>query len=635
MRKKCFQRMMALLCLAPVILAGVQPGESVLAARTSPASGEFLAFFDRAIPEQMETFKNPGAVVAVVEGGETSFAKGYGFADVENQAAVDPGTTLFRIGSTSKLFTWVAVMQLVELGKLNLDSDINQYLDFSISATPSQPITLRHLMTHTAGFEDRIFGMQALDPNGMTPLGDWLARNLPARVRAPGETSSYSNYGAALAGYIVERVSGMPFADYLDQRIFQPLGMTHTTIRQPLPAGWDADLSNGYVFDGSGFQALDFEYIIPYPTGGATSTAEDMARFLSALMPGIESDGAQLLTDATKRQMQTRLFAQDPRLNGWTCGMYEMSRNGVRVIGHAGDTRLFHSLAAYLPGQNLGLFMAFNSESAFDVQTLLLKEFLDAFFPGETVELVRPTLPLNDPAEFAGSYRQLNRFSETTLEASLNLLEPIIVEPAADGALLVTSALYGSFRFLPVEPMVFVQEDDPQSLLVFRKEADGRLRAFLKDDPTAVMEKLPWEGDYSLHYGILAASLLLFLSLVFLAIIRWMIQRITKREDSLPRAARILRRVFFLLAVVGILFPVCYVFAIGGIPYGLVDFLNVALALPILFILQTLAAASLLLYAWRRKDLRFSERIFYTLVFVFSIAYIWSLNYWHLIGWRY
>jgi CubicO group peptidase (beta-lactamase class C family) len=583
----------------------------------------------------METFQIPGAVVAVVEGGETVFAKGYGFADVENQVAVDPETTLFRIGSTSKLFTWVAVMQLAEQGKLDLDADINQYLDFSIPAAQSQPITLRHLMTHTAGFEDRIFGMQALDPNGMMPLGEWLARNLPARVRPPGETSSYSNYGAALAGYIVERVSGMPFADYLDQRIFQPLGMSHTTIRQPIPAGWEAGLSKGYVYDGSTYQALDFEYLIPYPSGGGTSTAADMARFLSALMPGIESEGAQILVDATKRQMQTRLFAQDPRLNGWAYGLYEMSRNGVRVVGHAGDTRLFHSLAVYLPEQNLGLFVAFNSESAFDVQNLLLKEFLDEFFPGETVEPARANLPSDEMAQFAGSYRPLNRFSETTLETSLNLLEPIIVEPTADGALLVTSALYGTYRFLPVEPMVFVQEDDPQALLVFRTEADGRLRAFLKEDPTTVTEKLPWEGDYSLHYGILAASLLLFLSLVFHTIIRRIIHRINKREDSLPRAARILRRVVLLLSIVGILFPIGYVFAIGGFPYGLVDFLNVALALPILFILLTLAAASLLLFAWRRKYLRLSERIFYTIVTVFSIAYIWSLNYWHLIGWRY
>ncbi|MGB7537320.1 MAG: serine hydrolase domain-containing protein, partial [Anaerolineales bacterium] len=337
MNKKCFRSMMAVLCLVLAASFG-QPAATTRAQAGTAAGGNWQAFFDRAVPEQMESLHIAGAVVSVVQGDEVVFTKGYGYADEANGVAADPRETLFRIGSTTKLFTWTAVMQLVERGQLDLGADINDYLDFRIPDTFPQLVTLRHLMTHTAGFEDRVTGYLAASEQDQIPLGKWLAAHIPARVRAPGEMASYSNYGAGLAGYIVERISGLPYEEYVEKNILAPLGMDRTSLRQPVPEGWAEDLSKGYVFDGAGYQSLDFEYIVPAPTGSATSTAADMSKFMSALLNGGADGDARILGEKTVATMFTRIFSHDPRLNGWAYGLYEMSRNGLQVLGHGGDT---------------------------------------------------------------------------------------------------------------------------------------------------------------------------------------------------------------------------------------------------------------------------------------------------------
>jgi CubicO group peptidase (beta-lactamase class C family) len=224
-----------------------------------------------------------GATVAVVKDGALFFAKGYGYADVEQRKPVDPERTLFRLGSTSKLFTWTAVMQLVEDGKLDLDADVNRYLDFKIPATYPEPITLRHIMTHTAGFEEDLRDLIAKDSAHMVPLGRWLETHMPERVRPPGNYASYSNYATALAGYVVERVSGLSWDDYIERRILGPLGMNRTTGRQPLPPQFREDMSHGYSFSRGQFEPKEWEIIMgAAPAGSISASATDMATFMLA-----------------------------------------------------------------------------------------------------------------------------------------------------------------------------------------------------------------------------------------------------------------------------------------------------------------------------------------------------------------
>ncbi|HZD94436.1 MAG TPA: serine hydrolase domain-containing protein, partial [Candidatus Sulfotelmatobacter sp.] len=234
------------------------------------------AFLDGFVPMQLEREDIAGAVVLVVKDGTILFAKGYGYSDVDKKNPVTVDATLFRPGSISKLFTWTAVMQLVEQGKLDLDKDINGYLDFRIPDRFGKPITLRNLMTHTPGFEEQVKDLITEEGSPIATLKQHLTQHIPERIFPPGTTPAYSNYGAGLAGYIVERASGRPFNDYVAENIIKPLGMARSTFAQPLPADLKPLMSNGYN-SGSG-KAKQFEIIEEAPAGALAATAADLSR---------------------------------------------------------------------------------------------------------------------------------------------------------------------------------------------------------------------------------------------------------------------------------------------------------------------------------------------------------------------
>jgi CubicO group peptidase (beta-lactamase class C family) len=304
-------------------------------------------FLDGIVPLQLDREDVAGATIAVVKDGKRLFAKGYGYADVKNKKLV-AAETLFRPGSISKLFTWTAVMQLVEQGKLDLGKDVNEYLDFKIPEAFGQPISLKNILTHTAGFEEQLKDLFTADRHNPN-LGNFLKTHIPKRIFAPGTTPAYSNYAAMLAGYVVERVSGQPFNDYIHQNIFKPLGMTHSTFAQPLPPELVPLMSNGYVLASD--TPKEFETLGPFPAGSLSSSAADMSKFMLAHLQEGRLDAAQILKPETTRLMHSRAFGLDPAANAMAYGFYEQSRNGQRIIGHGGDTIYFHSESLALLGE--------------------------------------------------------------------------------------------------------------------------------------------------------------------------------------------------------------------------------------------------------------------------------------------
>src|SRR5687767_4464774 len=289
------------------------PRETPIGAAREMTASDVESFLDGLVPSQLDRDDIAGAVIAIVKDGKVLFAKGYGYADTTNKSRVTVDT-LFRPGSISKLFTWTAVMQLVEQGKLDLDVDVNRYLDFKIPDTYPQPITMRHMMTHTPGFEEDGRDLIGHDTTTMVPLGRWLVTHIPGRVRPPGTYSSYSNYATALAGYVVERVAGMPFDDYVEQRILAPLGMAQTTSRQPLPAKLAGGMSGGFSWKGGRFEREKFEVVHPAPAGSFASSATDMARFMLAHLGNGAYNGQRVLADSTVALMHRRAFSHDPRI---------------------------------------------------------------------------------------------------------------------------------------------------------------------------------------------------------------------------------------------------------------------------------------------------------------------------------
>ncbi|MGE5642004.1 MAG: serine hydrolase domain-containing protein, partial [Byssovorax cruenta] len=304
---------------------------------------EVEAFIDGVIAAQLQAYHIPGAVVSVVREGELLFAKGYGFADLENRSPMLADKTLVRPGSTSKLFTWTAVMQLAEQGKVNINADVNIYLhEFKIPETFPEPITLAHLMTHTPGFENRNEGLFVRTAGEAMPLQAYLVKYMPTRIYPPGQMTAYSNYGTALAGYIVEQVSGISFEDYVEQNIFEPLGMSHSTFQRPVPAGWIPDVAMSYEYV-DGYYDEQMDWVQPGPAGGLSSTATDMAKFMIAHLQDGRYGNVRILQEATARDMHYQHFTNDPRASGWTYGFSEANWNGQRILWHGGSTFYFHS----------------------------------------------------------------------------------------------------------------------------------------------------------------------------------------------------------------------------------------------------------------------------------------------------
>lgn len=298
--------------------------------------------------------KGPGAVVVVVNRDGLVFAEGYGFSDIDAQKLFTADTTLVRPGSISKLFTGIAVMQLVDQGKLDLDRDVNGYIDFVIP-TPQGgvPVTLRRLLTHRAGFEEHFKGLFTRDREP-EPLGRWLAKNLPQRLFPKGDVEAYSNYGFALAGYIVERVSGEPYAGYIQRHILDPLGMSHSTFQQPLPENLAPLMAKGYRR--SDTPPLGYFETIIAPAGGLSATGADIGRFMRALMNGGELDGVRVLPKARLDEMMAPGNATSAGYLGLV--FFGTKIAGHESIGHDGGTTTFFSDLRIFPEQGIGVFVS-------------------------------------------------------------------------------------------------------------------------------------------------------------------------------------------------------------------------------------------------------------------------------------
>jgi CubicO group peptidase (beta-lactamase class C family) len=475
------------------------------------------AFLDGIVPLQLTREDIAGATVTIVKDGKPLFAKGYGYADVKHKQPVT-AETLFRIGSISKLFTWTAVMQLVEQGKLDLSKDINEYLDFKIPEAFRQPISLKNILTHTAGFEEQLkdlFTADKLTPN----LGNYLKTHIPKWIFAPGTTPAYSNYGAALAGYIVERVSGQPFNDYIHQNIFKPLGMTHSTFAQPLPPEFVPLMSNGYVLASD--EPKEFETVGAFPAGSLSSSAADMSKFMLAHLQDGRLGAAQILKPETTRLMHSRAFGSDPAANAMAYGFYEESRNGQRIIGHGGDTTYFHSGLELLTDADVGFFVSYNSVGRGQIypQMVLWDAFLNRYFPAPPFN--SPTLDSakTDANAVSGNY-MISRRSESLLK-SLALLGEATVFANEDDTIsvgemsgLMNDANGKPKRWREVAPMTF-RDINGQDSLIFKPDHKGRMQLVLPY-PIMVFQRVGlWENSRillpvaGLSYFIMLLTLLL------------------------------------------------------------------------------------------------------------------------------
>lgn len=620
------------------------PSASPVSTTTVPGAHELTAedlgsFLDGLMPLQIEHADVAGAVVAVVKDGKLLFAKGYGYADLAKKTPISPETTLFRPGSISKLFTWTSVMQQVEQGKIDLDRDVNDYLDFKIPPKFGKPITMRDIMTHRSGFEETAKDLFVASAKDLRPLGEYLQAHMPERIFAPGTVPAYSNYASTMAAYVVERVSGQPFNDYVEQHIFKPLDMTHATFRQPLPEALQPFMATGYVLASQ--PSRPFEFVQVAPAGSLSASAVDMTHFIIAQLQDGRYGDTQILKPETAEEMHTRQKGWPDAENAMALGFYEESQNGHRIIGHGGDTVCFHSDLHLILDSNVGFFVSYNSLGKDDVspRTILFDKFMQRYFPAPPSNEPVLATAAQDGRSVVGDYEVSRRF-ETNILAITTLLgeAKVAFDPKDNTITMVFKNLNGQLKhFREIAPMVFRAVDGHEKI-VFVRDETGRRIAYI-DYPFMIFQQINNTFDkQGVNYFIIIFSL----SVVVLTLLLWpigaMIRKHYDKPLSLDPGARRLRLLVHLvcLGVVAYAVGLLIFVSLTNNPGALSD--SKDLALHFLQVIGLLAgfgcSLSILnsLKSWGDAQQWFWYKIWNSLLALGCIGFFWFIYHWHLLN---
>jgi CubicO group peptidase (beta-lactamase class C family) len=599
------------------------------------------AFLDALIPTQLQNRDIAGAAIAVVKDGQLFLAKGYGYADFAGKKPIVADKTLFRPGSISKVFTATAIMQLVEQGKLDLDRDVNDYLDFAIPKTYPEPVTLRRILTHTAGFEETLKNLFVPGAREMRPLRDYLIAAMPARIFPPGTVPSYSNYGLTLAGYIVERVSGEPFDKYIAAYILTPLRMEHSTFVQPLPENLAANMSPGYLAAAQG--ARSFEFVTASPAGALSATATDMSRLMLAFLGEGTLEGAIILKPESVRAMEARQFGLHPALHAIGFILMDYSMNGQRALGHGGDTIYFHSDMMLMPDAHIGLFISYNSAGSRPGggRTEVIRAFLNRYFPEPVT--ATPAIDLKtaqaDGRAVSGLYSGTRRAESTLLKVAA-VLGQTSVSADQNGILTiegVQSPRGGLKHWRETGPLVYREVDGPD-LLAFRRNANGIVTDMLPPMPIYVAQRVTGLANKKILLPVIGASQ----GLLVLTLLLWPVAVLVRKRYRRPLFTNALDRLLYLLARFVCLLEIVFV-ALILVPLSLADknigFIGDGIDpwLKIGHAVGWLAALGLavLLFAairfWRVAGLGWWARVHATLLFVASATFMLFAWWTHLL----
>lgn len=606
------------------------------------------AFVDGVVRAYMTEKGIAGVTVAVTDRGRPLLLRGYGMASLDPRRAVDPESTLFRLGSISKTFTYVATMQLVAAGKLDLDAPVDRYLPSPLKTDDKQypPIRLWHLMTHTAGFEDAALSAHLFygSPNGVPAMDDYLARYKPRRVRVPGLHADYSNYSVVLLGAIVQQASGEPYDAYVEHHILVPLGMRHTTFREPLasgdpraaPANMVPDWSEAFKFEDGGFVKQRFEYISNgAPAGAGSSDAADMARWMRMLLNGGELDGVQVLDPITFREMMTPTWDNAPAVHAIAHGFFVGRYGRYASLEHGGDTIWFHSDMVVLPQAGLGVFVSTDTDTGDALADALPRLIFEQFLPGARAPLA-PTPPA-DSKKIAGAYAGTwlsERRNFSTLEKGLTV-DVLKTGITSDGHLVV-SAGDQSRQYVQVAPDVFRNIDDSDRIQ-FLRDRRGRITGLASAYGHVVYDRA---NAFDNPFTLIAALALLALTSVCALIGAWGRRGRSARTGSVrEREGRAPARAF-LFAIAGwLLFFFVAAVALATIAAGGVDvlfhypppMLRLAVIAAYLAAFLTFVALYFLPRAWRLRSWSLWRKLRHTTALLLMLAVVALLVEWKVL----
>ncbi|MBF8435946.1 beta-lactamase family protein [Halanaerobiaceae bacterium Z-7014] len=470
----------------------------------------FQDFLDGVFQQQLEDSDIPGIIAVAVDTDGLIYSNSFGHADLAENKELDPGETLMRTGSTGKIFTWLALLQQAEAGNIDLEEDINYYLpeNLQFDYDENEPIRVIDLMTHTPGFEDIQLGILVSSIEDLVSLEDYLGDTRPEIVRNPGEVPAYSNYGTTLAGYIIERVTGLSYHEYLERNIFRPLRMNNASSRQDIFTDSEiaSNISTGYFSDNRFLQPGEFEIFQEYPAGGHTVTGYDMANLMFGILNDGELLGWRFLSQEYNDKLFERVFSIDEEMAGWTHGLMEFNLKNQTIYWHGGDTLQFHTGIFFIPEEEKAIFVAYNGPGGTMARLDLINALDRQYFASESYQPVVGGEEI-DSNDYQGEYLPSRR-NYSTPEKLISRFSQIRIS-VVDNHLIVDG--HQKDKYYKLEEDRFINQSGDAEIKFYRDE-DGSIDYFAyKNNPTNVFTKVSLLESSRLHLSILGFALLVFL----------------------------------------------------------------------------------------------------------------------------
>lgn len=570
---------------------------------------------DSIIQVYQSEYKVTGTTYAIVRKDQILAENGMGLANIQSGQAMDAEKTTFMLGSLSKLIVATAVMQLVEKGQLELDEDVNIYLN----SVKVPPLTLRQLLTHTAGFEEKTFGRLRLEEKNFLSLEEYLKKRMPAQIFPAGSLGAYSNHGMALAGLIVQEVSGQLFEDYVEKNIFLPLGMNNASFR--LNEESKPNLATPYLIQKGEPVKTHYQYVQTIPASMFIGSAHDMAHFMMAHLNGGILNKNRMLNRETLSTLHQRQYSGHPEINGRALGFFEKTYRGKRGLTHGNNRNGFHSYIHLIPEDSIGIFVTINGGIG-SFRTKVINEFLNALYP--PVQAKTPDfIELGNFQKFAGTYLNTRR-NETSIER-------IFHQVVLDRSIKVT-ALGDTALFLPNE--VFKMEkpslfSNPTGTFKVAFSDENGVHTLHLPGRSDAFQKIPWYGQKEFTAFALGISLLTFITIALIRLIN-IFKR--KKKKSNP-----IGNYWWAFSATGLLFIISFLGSMAiiaeNIQYGIPFYFYLIFLLPILSILFFILALLQTFSQW--KNLRIMTRWSHGYLILIGLLFLWQMYYWNFIGFEF
>jgi CubicO group peptidase (beta-lactamase class C family) len=627
-----------------------QPQPPVTSSDSAPGLSnpqEFTVWVDKFMNDEMSKSHIPGTVISIVKDGKVFFTKGYGYANVEKNIPVDADKTLFRVASLSKLFTATAAMQLSEGGKLDIHADANQYLKkFKIKNPYPQPVTAAQMMMHTDGTTKRRIALAADTPKKMLPLGDYLAKYMPAIEWQPGTLYSYSSHSTALLGYLVETISQTPFVEYIDKNILQPLSMRRTTFQQPPPEELADNLATGYQYRKGKYQAVPYLYLNIAPAAAITTTATDMTHFMNAYLQYGRYQDKRILKENTVREMLQRHFTHHPILPGTGYSFRERWVNNIRTWGHLGSLRGYSASLTLMPEQNIGIFIANNSFTG--LSSPFLNQFFDKYFPVTKPPKYANILPLSQEQlqKFTGNYRDVeyprNTFAKVTAP-----FKDINIKQGDKGDLIINTPKLFFVSKIPDKELV------PIDKLLFRRPSDNTFTSFGENKNGEIefafnplfpkigaYQKIAWYETIWVQLGIAAFCAIVFLSAFLKYPIVPIIQGLRGKSGKLEGEFNAAWIIAGLVGTLNLIFLIglplsLWLVGLWKLVYGVPTIVFALFIIPLITTILTLALLIFSIVIWKYKYWSTFTRLHYSVITLAAFIFVPFLTYWNLLGFNF